>query len=148
MTKPLTCWLSLCFLCGQASAQLDESQQREYLKALNGVESLSELIKEIRGSSPPAPEVIAIAVVLANTHEVSIHQMRGATGNKVYLHKDGKREAVYDAAGKLVQDGVNDGSYNYFHPRREAARHFTFDILPWMTWGNSAEDPTTPKERI
>ncbi len=100
------------------------------------------------GGPPTEAQISLIRHWLANTSEVSIHQMRGATGNQVFLHTDGHREAVYDEKGKLVQDGINDGSYNYAHPIEEPLKHFNRDILPWILWGNSRSDPTTVKERL
>ncbi len=91
---------------------------------------------------------IALYSVLSHTMEVNIHQMRGGEANKVYLHSDGHREAVYDAEGILVQDGFNDGSYNYAHPVKDAFGHFEKDISPWIVWGTSPSDPTSQSERI
>lgn len=74
--------------------------------------------------------------------------MRGATGNKLFLHKDGHKEAVFDEAGNPVKDGINDASYNYAHPIEEPLNHFNMDILPWMLWGSSRSDPTSVEERV
>jgi hypothetical protein len=100
------------------------------------------------GGPPTEEQISLIRHWLSHTSEASIHQMRGATGNQVFLHTDGHREAVYDRKGKLVQDGINDGSYNYAHPIEEPLKHFNRDILPWILWGNSNSDPTTVKERL
>ncbi len=97
---------------------------------------------------PTKREIALIHHWLANTSEVRIHQLRGASENKMYLHKDGHREAVYDGEGKLVKDGINDGSYDYAHPSKEPLKHFSRDILPWITRGNSRTDPTIIKERL
>ncbi len=97
----------------------------------------------------PTPEQISlIRHWLSHTSETSIHQLRGASGNKVYLHKDGHKEAVYDEAGKIVKDGINDGSYNYAHPVEQPLKHFNRDILPWLLWGASRSDPTSVEERL
>lgn len=93
-------------------------------------------------------EQVIIFLILQNTNEVAIHQMGGKTGNTVYLSADGHRESVYDKKGDLVKDGINDGSYNYNHPVKEPLLHFTKDIHPWIKWGNSRSDTTTPKKRI
>ncbi len=100
------------------------------------------------GDEPTPDEIAMIRHWLSCTSETRIHQMRGATGNKVYLHQDGHREAVFDAQGKRVQDGINDGSYNYAHPVEEPLKHFNRDILPWILWGASPSDPTTVEERL
>lgn len=73
--------------------------------------------------------------------------MRGATENTLFLHKDGHKEAVYDAKGQLVQDGINDGSYNYEHPVKNPFGHYIKDIEPWIKWGASPLDPTNVEER-
>ena len=85
---------------------------------------------------------------LAHTNETPIHQMRGASGNQVYLHTNGHYEAVYDKDGKLVKDGINDGSYNYAHPFEEPLKHFNRDLLPWILWGSTPNDPTSLEERL
>lgn len=86
--------------------------------------------------------------MLQKTSEHYIHNLNGATANQVYFHKDGHKEAVYDHSGKLVQDGVNDGSYNYYDRRKEPLKHFSFDTHPWIMWGASEKDPTSQRERI
>ena len=93
-------------------------------------------------------DVAAIYNWLAHTTERNSHQLRGATGNQTFLHTDGHREAVYDAQGQLVQDGINDGSYNYAHPSKDPLNHFAVDILPWLVWGTSKTDPTSLDERL
>ena len=103
------------------------------------------------GASEQDPSKQQVEMVwrwLSNTSELPIHQLRGKTGNKLYLHKDGLKEAVYDEDGKLVKDGINDGSYNYAHPVKEPLKHFNQDILPWILWGSSRSDPTSVKERL
>ncbi|MEP1231118.1 MAG: hypothetical protein ABJG88_10620 [Litorimonas sp.] len=93
-------------------------------------------------------EKAMVFFVLSQTSEVRIHQMRGAKENTTYLHRDGHKEAVYDGAGKLVQDGMNDGSYNYAHPQKNPFEHYTKDIHPWIAYGTSPDDPTDIEERV
>ena len=97
---------------------------------------------------PSKQEVEMVWRWLGSTSELPIHQLRGKTGNKLYLHKDGHKEAVFDAEGKLVKDGMNNGSYNYAHPVKEPLKHFNQDILPWILMGSSRADPTSVKERL
>jgi len=97
---------------------------------------------------PTKREVALVRHWLANTSESRIHQLRGASENKMYLHKDGHKEAVFDGDGKPVKDGINDASYNYAHPVEEPLKHFNQDILPWILFGNSRTDPTTVEERL
>lgn len=99
-------------------------------------------------NEPTAEQQHLIRHWLAHTSEAKIHQLRGATGNKLLVFKDGHREGVYDPKGNLVKDGINDGSYNYAHPSKDPLHHFTWDILPWIMWGNSRTDPTSVKERL
>lgn len=93
-------------------------------------------------------EEAIIVLILENTNEVAIHQMRGETGNKVYQHKDGHREAVFDADGNAVKNGYNDASYNIANPRTQPLGHFELDISPWIVMGNTRSDPTDKNERI
>ena len=102
----------------------------------------------VYGAEPTQQQIDTIRHWLSHTSETSIHQMRGAKGNKVFLHEDGHKEAVYDEAGKLVKDGINDGTYNYAHPVEEPLKHFNRDILPWILWGTSRTDPTSVEERL
>ena len=81
-------------------------------------------------------------LILQNTNEVAIHQMGGETGNTVYL-SNGHREGVYNKKGDLVKDGINDGSYNYNHPRMNLC-YILDDIHPWIMMGS--RDTTTPKK--
>ena len=74
--------------------------------------------------------------------------MRGETGNRVYQHKDGHREAVFDADGNAVKNGYNDASYNIANPRTQPLGHFVLDISPWISMGNTRTDPTDKNERI
>ena len=102
----------------------------------------------ILAEQPSKREISLVIHWLSNTSETRIHQLRGAKDNKLYLHKDGHKEAVYNRDGKLVRDGINDGSYNYAHPVKEPLKHFNRDILPWIMWGSSKTDPTSVEERL
>jgi len=80
--------------------------------------------------------------------EVHIHQMGGATKNRVYVSPDGYHEAVVDEHGKLVTDCANQASYNYFPADRKPLEHFLFDMLMWIESGNESEKcPADPKGR-
>ncbi len=104
--------------------------------------------KKVDLSDPSAAKKAAfIEFWLGHTFEVHAHRMRGANANEVYLAPDGHSEAVYDAAGDLVRDPINQGSYNYAHPVEQPLAHFVADILPWLRWGNASNDPTSVKER-
>lgn len=86
--------------------------------------------------------------ILSHTSEIAQHNMNGVTGNVVYLHKDGHQEAVYDSSGNLVTDDENQASYNYYHPHKQPLRHFLYDTLPWIRWGNTEKDSTSRTERL
>jgi hypothetical protein len=126
------------------NAQHAESAVAELHRSL----ALSELVKQVHDGQIESEKVHAIAAILRNTSEVHIHRMRGGDNNSVYVSPDGHSEAVYDSDGKLVKDGINDGSYNYFHPQADALRHFSVDIAPWLLFGQSRRDPTTRTERV
>src|SRR5262245_23702278 len=124
-------------------AQLTESAQSKFVNDLHHSLGLSDLVRRVVGGKIDNAKIRVIAAILRNSNEIEIHRMRGGGNNKVFLHPDGHQEAVYDGNGLLVQDGINDGSYNYFHPQQDALRHFTFDIAPWLLFGQSRTDPTT-----
>lgn len=109
---------------------------------------LQDTIEQIEKGQVDAWKLQIIYSIIQNTSEHYIHNLNGATGNVVYFHKDGHKEAVFDSDGKLVQDGINDGSYNFYDRTREPLKHFSFDTHPWIMWGNSKRDITSQQERI
>jgi len=109
---------------------------------------LQNTIQRIEKGEIESRRLQIIYLILQNTPEHHIHNLNGVTGNKVFVHIDGHSEAVFDKDGKLVKDGVNDGSYNYFDGTRHPLKHFAFDIHPWIIWGNSSKDKTSKEERI
>src|SRR5687767_6932102 len=141
MRRSGTVFLTLVCFGHTAFSQLPDAQQPVIARQLREVLNLSSVIGRIQRGEIPSEQLAKLALILEHTSEVEIHRLRGAEKNKTYLAPDGKQEAVYDDRGKLVKDGINDGSYNYFHPRDDALRHFTFDILPWLLLGQSQRDP-------
>ncbi len=129
-------------------AELPEKSRQHQIRFVEMELELGPYIRKIKTGKVAASRTAILYAILQNTFEVCIHQQQGAKNNKVYVHQDGHSEGVYDKNGKLVQDGVNDGSYNYFHPSKEPLRHFTFDISPWIMLGQSGTDNTTVKSRI
>jgi len=121
-----------------------DSYPREIEKTLN----LKPYIQKIQTGEIPQDHISILYTILLNTYEVCIHQQKGAKDNKVYVSSDGHKEAVYGKDGKLVKDGVNDGTYNYFGRTEDPLRHFTFDISPWIMWGMSRNEDTTVESRI
>ncbi|MBO7583050.1 MAG: hypothetical protein J6T20_04605 [Treponema sp.] len=94
----------------------------------------------------PDSDLSILNLILRNTYEISIHRMRGEDENEVYTNDDG-REFVYDKDGKLVTNAWNQGSYNYA-PYSKPVDKFLLDILPWIVWGNTRDDPTSMRERL
>jgi RHS repeat-associated protein len=68
----------------------------------------------------------------------SVFHMQGWQGweNTKFISRDGHREAVYDGRGALITSGPNIGTYNYFNPTTDPARHYTYDVQPYLRWGN------------
>jgi hypothetical protein len=106
------------------------------------------LIDRIQNQSIDSRKIQIIYLLLKNTPEHFIHNMNGATGNSVFVHENGLMEVVYDQNGNLVQDGINDGSYNYYSRTAQPLKHYFYDIHPWIIMGNSERDTTTKGERI
>ncbi len=105
------------------------------------------MIRKLHDQEIPLAHQQIIYAILAHTNESAIHQMRGETDNRVFIHEDG-REGVYDKNGNLVTNGYNDGTFNYANPKNEPLLHFTMDISPWIQMGISETDPTSTIERI
>ena len=61
--------------------------------------------------------------------------------NRKVVSPDGHSEYVYDKNDDLVEDPANKGTYNYYSPDNWFG-HSLFDILPYLLWGNSEDDPT------
>ena len=131
-----------------AKDEKKELTMENYPKYVEERFALTRLGNSILNSPENRKEVEFIYRMLANTSEKHMHRMNGALENKVYLHKEGHEEAVYDGKGELIEDCANMGSFNYHHPYKAPLKHFTFDSLPWMEWGNCKEDPTTREQRV
>ncbi|PRX21696.1 hypothetical protein BX659_13138 [Orenia metallireducens] len=101
---------------------------------------------------PTDYELSVINYILRNTYENNIHKMRGENENVVYIQKNkennGYSEAVYNKNGDLVTNSYNQGSFNYFFYETEPIKHFGYDMLPWLVYGNTSDDPTTFEERL
>lgn len=104
------------------------------------------------GEPPSLEQLSIIWFVLSSTGESNIHRMRGEKDNTVYIRKSdenkGYQEAVYNGAGALVTNSYNQGSFNYYHYKEKPIKHFLYDSLPWLEWGNAKDDPTSFKERL
>lgn len=131
-----------------AFAQLSDAKQEQFAALYRKAMHLDSTCEKIKSGDIDPKRLAIIHAVLSATQEVFIHQQRGASKNKIYVSPDGHKEAVFGPDGKLVADGMNDGTYNYFHPQSDAMRHFLYDIHPWIIWGVARKDPTSLNERI
>ncbi|MBO5211836.1 MAG: RHS repeat-associated core domain-containing protein [Clostridia bacterium] len=75
------------------------------------------------------------------------HQYTAKDGpNKKYVSPDGHREVIYNSQNKIVLDARDIGTYN-FCPSNElwysnqSIGHLIHDIIPWVIFGNSDDDP-------
>jgi len=139
---------SLLNVPGICKAQMTDAEMEQAVSQTKTISNFDKYLKQIDEQVVSPEDLAAIYLVLQNTFEVAIHQQRGATENKVFIHEDGHSEAVYDGNGEIVQDGINDPSYNYFNNKEFPLRHYLYDINPWIIWGNTQTDSTDVKERI
>ena len=128
-----------------ACAQLSDREQASYAERCRRSMGLEATVAKIKAGQIDPKRLAVIRAILSATQENYIHKLRGATGNAVYLHPDGHREAVYVPDQQLVSDGINDGPYNYFDPTSDALRHFFFDIHPGFSMGTLQRIPRLPK---
>jgi len=142
-----TLFLLLFFITMPLLAQTQQ-QMKKFVNNSIKQFKLQEVVKKIQTNKISTEQQWLIFNILKHTHEIYIHRQRGALDNQIFLHKDGHREAVYNKERKLVKDGINDASYNYAHPEKESLRHFTFGIHPWIVYGASKKDSTSPPERL
>ena len=72
------------------------------------------------------------------------HQRHTTPGNRniKYVSPDGHREGVYNSKGQLV-----GGSYNYSSPLTNIPGHLINDVVPYVVYGSSPKDKTTPLKR-
>lgn len=78
----------------------------------------------------------------------SMHQFHREDGvkNSKWVSPDGHREVVFTGKGEnqhITHDPRDQGTYNFFDPKKHPIGHATLDVLPYMLWGNSADDGTT-----
>ena len=68
--------------------------------------------------------------------------------NVKYVSPDGTMEAIYNSKGELVEDPRDVGTYNFCPSGKSMIGHYIQDVRPWIRWGNSPEDTTTPWQRM
>lgn len=89
---------------------------------------------------------------LANADDTEFHRSYVPDPSLVekYTHRDGREYVFYNdpARGRiLLNDGVNDGTFNYYS-QPVSSEHLVLDILPWIAYGATPNDCTTPVERV
>ena len=134
--------------CSPVSTSMKPNDMQELMDYTENHFKLQKTMQRIEKGEIDSYKLQIIWLILQNTPEYYIHNLNGVSGNKVFIHEDGHIEAVYDKNGKLVQDGINAGSYNYFDRRKHPLKHFSFDTHQWIMWGNSRKDTTSKQERI
>lgn len=89
--------------------------------------------REWRGptADPPAPS--------ADCHQFTSPEK----SNVKYVSPDGHREVIFDSEGNIVTDPRDVGTYNYCPSGTfwGDVGHACLDVLPWVVFGNSDEDP-------
>lgn len=78
----------------------------------------------------------------------SMHQFNKSDGvrNSKWVSPSGHREVVFTGKGenqRIATDPRDVGTYNFFDPKKHPLGHATFDVMPYMLWGNSVDDSTT-----
>ena len=73
------------------------------------------------------------------------HQRHTTSGkrNVKYVSPDGHKEGIYNHKGELV-----GGSYNYSSPIHNPVGHLKNDVYPYVKYGSSPNDKTTPQKRV
>ena len=81
--------------------------------------------------------------------ESPTHNMNGAKGNVSYrgVGPNEGKQVVFDANGIRVDDPANQGTYDFYSPIDNFGKHIAEDVIPWIIWGNSEDDPTNPLSR-
>ena len=82
--------------------------------------------------------------VIANAHQFT----KTDNNNIKYVSPDGKREVVYDKKGNMIKNALDMGSYNFCPSEKSYYGHFKYDIMPWIMYGNAADDPSTVGQRV
>ncbi|MCR4691244.1 MAG: hypothetical protein K5739_07865 [Lachnospiraceae bacterium] len=82
--------------------------------------------------------------VASNCHQFTA----GDQPNEKWVSPDGKYEVIFDSSGRIVTAPEDTGTYNYASPIDDPVGHVFQDIIPWIRWGNSEDDSTTPGQRL
>ncbi|HSQ97583.1 MAG TPA: DUF637 domain-containing protein [Rickettsiales bacterium] len=125
----------------------------EYYNSLSDEEKAQEFVK-----LPDSASVFHTYQTDPNTGEV-INILTGSEeGYTKYVDKITGYEVVLDSNGDIVTNALNMGTYNYYNPTLDGVEsnslingnvnHAIYDVIPYYTYGNSSEDPTTTYQRL
>lgn len=83
----------------------------------------------------------------------SMHQFHIEDGvkNSKWVSPSGHREVVFTGKGEnqhITTDPRDQGTYNFFDPKKYPLGHAVFDVMPYVVLGNSMDDNTTMVSRI
>jgi RHS repeat-associated protein len=78
------------------------------------------------------------------------HIQDGAIDNVKYLGPEGNMEIILNKKTNVVETNpLNAHSYNFVNPKvMFGAPHITTDVMPYVLWGNTANDPSTISQRL
>lgn len=76
------------------------------------------------------------------------HQLHDQFGNRKLVSPDGLSEAVFDSKGRLIDEPLNAGTYNYFSALEHPFWHGVVDVTPYLIMGNGEGDSSTLRERM
>lgn len=83
----------------------------------------------------------------------SMHQFHTEDGvrNSKWVSPSGHREVVFTGKGEkqhITTDSRDQGTYNFFDPKKYPLGHAALDVMPYIVLGNSVDDTTTMYGRI
>lgn len=83
----------------------------------------------------------------------ALHQFVKEDGvkNSKWISADGKKEVVFSNEGAkahITTHAEDAGTYNYFSPDTNPLGHAVLDVVPYILFGNSANDHTNMDIRI
>lgn len=83
----------------------------------------------------------------------SMHQFHQEDGvkNSKWVSPSGHREVVFTGKGEnqhITTDPRDQGTYNFFDPKKHPLGHAALDVLPYIIVGNSMDDGTIMFDRI
>lgn len=83
----------------------------------------------------------------------SMHQFHKEDGvkNSKWVSPDGHREVVFTGKGEnqhITTDPRDQGTYNFFDPKKYPLGHAVFDVMPYVVLGNSVDDGTIMFDRV